>query len=115
MSTDPTDNLDGVGRNGRDPEDRAMPRDLVRDDVVLSARTWVVKVGTSVLAAPDGTLDLDRVGHLAEQISAVAAPGRRVALVSWGAVGAGLGRLKLPRRPDSLPQLQAAAAIGQAY
>ena len=24
-------------------------RDLVRDDVVLSAHTWVVKVGTSVL------------------------------------------------------------------
>ncbi len=92
-----------------------MARDLVRDDVVLSSRTWVVKVGTSVLAAPDGTLDLDRIGHLAEQISAVADTGRRVALVSSGAVGAGLGRLGLPRRPDNLRQLQAAAAVGQAY
>src|SRR5262245_2787540 len=92
-----------------------MGRDLVRDEIVLSSRTWVVKVGTSVLAAPDGTLSLDRVGHLAEQISAVAATGRRVALVSSGAVGAGLGRLALPKRPDDLPQLQAAAAVGQAY
>jgi glutamate 5-kinase len=92
-----------------------MARDLVRQEVVVSSRTWVVKVGTSVLAAPDGTLDLDRVGHLAEQISAVADSGRRVALVSSGAVGAGLGRLKLRKRPDNLPQLQAAAAVGQAF
>src|SRR5438477_5434641 len=90
-------------------------RDLVRDEVVLSARTWVVKVGTSVLAAADGTLDLGRVHHLAEQVSAVAATGRRVALVSSGAVGAGLGQLGLTRRPDDLPRLQAAAAVGQAY
>ncbi len=92
-----------------------MTRDLVRDDVVLSAKTWVVKVGTSVLAAPDGTLDLERVGHLAEQICAVMAAGRRVALVSSGAVGAGIGRLGLSRRPESLAQVQACAAIGQSY
>jgi glutamate 5-kinase len=93
----------------------ALARDLVRDDVVLSAHTWVVKVGTSVLTGPDGTLDPARVGHLAEQICAVLDTGRKVALVSSGAVGAGMGRLSLPRRPDNLPQLQAAAAVGQAY
>ncbi len=92
-----------------------MSRDLVRDEVVHSAATWVVKVGSSVLAGPDGRLDLDRIGHLAEQISAVAATGRRVALVSSGAVGAGIGRLGLSKRPDTLPQVQAAAAVGQSY
>ena len=92
-----------------------MPVDLVRGEVVHSARTWVVKVGTSVLASADGGLDLARVDHLAEQICAVAATGRRVALVSSGAVGAGLGRLGLKARPDNLPQLQAAAAVGQSY
>ncbi len=91
-----------------------MSRDLVRDDVVFSSRTWVVKVGTSVLTGPDGKLDPGRIGHLAEQISAVTATGRRVALVSSGAVGAGIGKLGLLRRPDNLRQLQAAAAIGQA-
>ena len=90
-------------------------RDLVRDEVVLSAQTWVVKVGTSVLTGPDGTLDPDRVGHLAEQISLVMDQGRRVALVSSGAVGAGMGQLGWKRRPDNLRQLQAAAAVGQAY
>src|SRR6478609_4861997 len=93
----------------------AMSRDLVRDDVVYSARTWVVKVGTSVLTGPDGILDLARIGHLAEQISAVMATGRRVALVSSGAVGAGIGQLGLARRPENLRQLQAAAAVGQAF
>ncbi len=93
----------------------AMARDLVRDDIVLQSSIWVVKVGTSVLAGSDGTLDPARIDHLAEQISAVMATGRRVALVSSGAVGAGIGQLGLGRRPDNLPQLQAAAAVGQAF
>lgn len=92
-----------------------MSRDLVRDEVVLSAQTWVVKVGTSVLAAPDGTLDQSRISRLAEEISALAETGRRVALVSSGAVGAGLGQLGLHHRPDDLPHLQAAAAVGQSF
>jgi glutamate 5-kinase len=92
-----------------------LGRDLVRDEVVLSARTWVVKVGTSVLTRADGGLDPARIGHLAEQISAVMAAGRKVALVSSGAVGAGIGQLGLSRRPENLSQLQAAAAIGQSY
>ena len=41
--------------------------------------------------------------------------GRKVALVSSGAVGAGMGQLGWRRRPDNLRQLQAAAAVGQAY
>jgi glutamate 5-kinase len=100
------------------PEGRPVPapaRDLVRDDVVLSAHTWVVKVGTSVLTGEDGTLDPARVDHLAEQISAVIDRGHKLALVSSGAVGAGMGQLGWKRRPDNLPQLQAAAAVGQAY
>jgi glutamate 5-kinase len=93
----------------------AWARDLVRDEVVVSARTWVVKVGTSVLTAPDGRLDPARIGHLSEQLSSVMATGRKVALVSSGAVGAGIGQLGLARRPENLRQLQAAAAIGQSY
>ena len=98
-------------------ESTATPslRDLVRDEVVLSAHTWVVKVGTSVLTAGDGTLDPARIGHLAEQITAVIDRGCKVALVSSGAVGAGMGQLGWKHRPDSLPQLQAAAAVGQSY
>ena len=82
---------------------------------MLSAHTWVVKVGTSVLTDSTGRLDPARIHHLAEQISAVMDAGHKLALVSSGAVGAGMGQLGLDRRPDNLPGLQAAAAIGQAY
>ena len=95
-------------------ESRVMSRDLVRDDVVLSSSTWVVKVGTGVLTAETGRLDPARIDRLAEQICAILDTGRRVALVSSGAVGAGMGRLGLSRRPDDLRRLQAAAAVGQA-
>ncbi len=47
--------------------------------------------------------------------SSVCAGGRRVALVSSGAIGAGMGRLGLGRRPTDLRQLQACAAIGQTF
>jgi glutamate 5-kinase len=91
-----------------------MAGDLLRDDVVHSAQTWVVKVGTSVLTHREGGLDLSRVAHLADQIAEVIGTGRRVALVSSGAVGAGMARLGLSRRPSDLRHLQAAAAVGQA-
>lgn len=91
-----------------------MARDLVRDEIVHSSPVWVVKVGTSVLTGATGSLDPVRIDHLAEQISAVIDSGRKVALVSSGAVGAGMGRLGLSKRPDNLRQLQAAAAVGQA-
>jgi glutamate 5-kinase len=101
----------------RAPEQTALPlaRDLVRDDVVLGAQSLVVKVGTSVLTGPDGTLDSARIDHLAAQISLLMDQGRKVALVSSGAVGAGMGQLGWKRRPENLRQLQAAAAVGQAY
>ncbi len=110
----PGDLTSGAGQADTRPATTPV-RDLVRDDVVLSARTWVVKVGTSVLTGPDGTLDPARIDHLAQQISTVMDHGRKVALVSSGAVGAGMGQLGWKRRPDNLPQLQAAAAVGQAY
>jgi glutamate 5-kinase len=101
----------------RAPDQTAFPlaRNLVRDEVVLAAQSLVVKVGTSVLTGPDGTLDSARIDHLAAQISLLMDQGRKVALVSSGAVGAGMGQLGWKRRPDNLRQLQAAAAVGQAY
>lgn len=92
-----------------------MERDLVREDIAHASPIWVIKVGTSVLAAPDGTLDEGRVASLTDQIASVLDAGKRVALVSSGAVGAGIGRLGLSRRPSDLRTLQAAAAAGQAY
>lgn len=90
-----------------------MP-DLVRQEVVNSARTIVIKVGTNVLSRDDDRLDTERVAGFAEQIHRIRQTGRRVVLVSSGAVGAGIGLLGLSGRPKDLPHLQAAAATGQA-
>lgn len=88
---------------------------LVRREVVETAQTIVVKVGTNVLSCEDDSLDVGRVAALAEQIHRVRQSGRKVVVVSSGAVGAGISLLNLSGRPRDLPHLQAAAATGQSY
>lgn len=87
--------------------------DNVRRDIAASSKTLVVKVGTRVLANEDGTLAQERITAIAEQIVQLMAEKRNVVLVSSGAVGAGIGRLRLPERPTDLAHLQAVAAVGQ--
>jgi glutamate 5-kinase len=89
-----------------------MP-DLLRQEIAATATTIVVKVGTRVLTGKGGQLDQERIAQLAQQLHQVLQTGRKAVLVSSGAVGAGLGRLGLTRRPADLAQLQAIAAIGQ--
>jgi glutamate 5-kinase len=89
--------------------------DPVRQEVIALAHTVVVKVGTNVLAGPDGTLEQAQLQALADQIQRLRATGRKVALVSSGAIGAGVGRLALGKRPSDLRQLQACAAVGQTF
>jgi glutamate 5-kinase len=93
---------------------RAMT-DLLRQEIATAADTVVVKVGTRVLTAADGTLDEGRVAALAEEIHRLLDAGRKVVVVSSGAVGAGMGRLGIRERPRDLAQLQAVAAMGQSY
>ena len=93
----------------------SFPVNRLRREVVDAARTLVVKVGTNALSKDDDTLDLSRIAALAEQLHHVRLSGRKVVLVSSGAIGAGLGLLGLKQRPDDLPHLQAAAAVGQAH
>jgi glutamate 5-kinase len=87
--------------------------DTIRQQITSAAALIVVKVGTRVLTGPDGLLDTARIESLGRQIDAIAASGRRVVLVSSGAVGAGMGRIGLTARPTELARLQAVAAIGQ--
>ncbi len=89
--------------------------DLVRQEIATAAHTVIVKVGTRVLTGADGRLNQDRVLALAEELHQVAASGRKVALVTSGAVGAGMGQLGLSKRPVTLAELQAVAAVGQCH
>ena len=78
-----------------------------------TANPVVVKVGSNVLTDERGSLRDERIAGLIAQINELRQQGRKVALVSSGAIGAGVGVLKLPQRPTDLPHLQACAAVGQ--
>jgi glutamate 5-kinase len=87
--------------------------DLVRQEIAAASPLWVVKVGTRVLTRTDGLLNQERIATLCEELHNVIESGRKVVLVSSGAVGAGMGQLGLTKRPRDLAHLQAVAAVGQ--
>ncbi|MBO8141863.1 MAG: glutamate 5-kinase [Firmicutes bacterium] len=77
------------------------------------ARRIVVKIGTSSLTLPDGSLDVSRIEDLSRQAARLARRGYEQVLVSSGAIGVGARRLGIERRPRTMPEKQAAAAVGQ--
>lgn len=90
-----------------------MPSTQLRQQLFKRVRSVVVKVGTALLTGEDGRLDTRRIASIARQLATLHARGIRVTLVSSGAVGSGIGLTGQPRRPRSVPLLQATAAIGQ--
>jgi glutamate 5-kinase len=90
-----------------------MPGTAVRQDVIRAARRIVVKVGTNSICDDDGRLKRRAISALARQVAQLREDKRAVTLVVSGAIGAGMGELQLPRRPRTMPKLQAAAAVGQ--
>ena len=76
-------------------------------------RRLVVKVGSGLITAPGQGPDSRRIAALAADIATVAGERREVALVTSGAIVTGMARLGLPARPRSIPEKQAAAAVGQ--
>jgi glutamate 5-kinase len=73
----------------------------------------VVKVGSGLLTAAGSGLDAGRIQAIADELAGVAARGIEVTLVSSGAIVAGMARLGMRERPRSMPETQAAAAVGQ--
>jgi glutamate 5-kinase len=86
---------------------------LDRRAALGSPRRILVKIGSNVLTSPRGGLDRRRVFHLADQVCTLCDQGREVIMVSSGAIAAGVAELGLPGRPTTMPELQAAAAVGQ--
>jgi glutamate 5-kinase len=80
---------------------------------IRSARSIVVKVGTTALTDASGLFDADRLAALADAIEARMTSGTDVVIVSSGAIAAGIEPLGLPRRPTDLATKQAAASVGQ--
>ncbi|WP_425060639.1 Glutamate 5-kinase [Sporomusa carbonis] len=80
---------------------------------LADAKRIVVKVGTSTLTHATGKLNLLRIEKLARELSDLANQGKQIILVTSGAVGAGMDRLGLKEKPKTIPEKQAAAAVGQ--
>lgn len=77
------------------------------------ARRLVVKVGSTLVTNEGRGVDADAIGHWCRQLAALAAEGRELVIVSSGAIAEGMKRLGWTSRPSELPELQAAAAVGQ--
>ena len=73
----------------------------------------VIKVGTSTLTHTSGCVNIRRIETLCKIISDMVNAGNEVILVSSGAIGMGIGKLKLHERPRDIAGKQAAAAVGQ--
>ena len=73
----------------------------------------VVKVGTSTLTYDNGNINLTRIEKLTRVLSDLMNSGKEVVLVTSGAVGVGVNKLKLKEKPKSIKEKQAVAAVGQ--
>lgn len=82
-------------------------------EAIRTARSVVVKIGTTALTNPNGMFDASRLASLADAIQARMTAGSDVVIVSSGAIAAGIEPLGLARRPTDLATKQAAASVGQ--
>lgn len=79
----------------------------------MNSKRIVVKVGTSTLTHESGRLNLRRVEQLVKVLCDLQNSGKEIVLVSSGAIGVGVGKLGLKKRPSATREKQAVAAVGQ--
>jgi len=73
----------------------------------------VIKIGTSTLTYENGCVNIRRIESLCKIVSDIKNAGNEVILVSSGAIGMGVGKLRLGERPRDIAGKQACAAVGQ--
>ncbi len=78
-----------------------------------NAKRLVIKVGTSTLVHETGKININSMRRIVEVISDLMNSGIEVALVSSGAIAAGMGKLGLEKRPSATAQKQAVSMVGQ--
>jgi len=83
-----------------------------RSRILKGAKRILVKIGSGVLTGTDG-LDLEIIEQLVDEISAYSKKGFHFVIVSSGAIASGTNRMGFKEKLKSLPQKQAAAAVGQ--
>lgn len=73
----------------------------------------VVKVGTSSLTHQTGKLNISQLEKIVRSLADLTNQGYEVVLVSSGAIGAGIGKMGFKKKLKTIPEKQAAAAVGQ--
>ncbi len=76
-------------------------------------KSIVVKIGSALITNGGKGLDHEAITRWADQMAQLRLSGINVVLVSSGSVAEGITRLGLKKRPESIHELQASAAIGQ--
>ena len=85
----------------------------MRKGLLQQVRRVVIKVGSRVLTVEGGGLDYDAISRLCDEMAGLRQQGIEVTLVSSGAVAAGRDALRSADTTLTIPQKQAAAAVGQ--
>jgi len=85
---------------------------MTRKEQLGNVKRIIVKVGSAVLTGENG-IDLEVIEQLVSDIAALRERGFQVIFVSSGAIASGKHRLGIAGKLKSLPQKQAAAAVGQ--
>lgn len=80
---------------------------------IASKKRIVLKLGTSTLTHATGKLNIRRMKKLVQVLADLHNAGKEIILVSSGAVGMGIGKLNLTKKPEDTPTKQAVAAVGQ--
>lgn len=73
----------------------------------------VIKIGTSTITHRTGQINIRRAELLCKTMSDLKNAGHDVIIVSSAAIAMGVGKLRLPGRPEDVPTRQAVAAVGQ--
>ncbi len=84
-----------------------------RKELFSDVNKVVVKIGTSSINTESGELNQQFMDNMADQVASLHRQGKKVILVSSGAIGIGIDILDFDRRPREIPVRQACAAVGQ--
>ena len=73
----------------------------------------VIKLGSSLVADDSGSVRMDVLERICEEVAELHRMGESVIVVTSGAIARGMGVMELPIRPRTVDELQAASAVGQ--
>lgn len=84
-----------------------------RKEIFGNINKIVVKIGTSSISTDEGKLNRPFMENIAAQVAELHKQGKKVIIVSSGAIGIGIDILDFDTRPKEIPVRQACAAVGQ--